>query len=160
MFTAFSREPIVRPPNVSTNVTACRYAEGFAVEEQLDLVAMRGGDIDGFLGVGGIVPVADDVQVGLLVLHHARDVEHLLGQAHAVHLAADAQDVAALLAAVGVGIRQIDGGVGGPLGMRGIGVVDPVAHVAARSAWRRRGQNVSEFQCQVSLDAADRPLWV
>ena len=112
------------------DITSFCHAEGLAVDEQLDLVAMARGDIHRLLRVRRIIPVADDVDVRLLVLHHARDVEQRLRQAHAVHLAAHAQDVAALLAAVGVGVRPIDRGVGRPLRVRGIGVVDAVAHIA------------------------------
>jgi len=77
-------------------------AQELAVQEQFHLVAMGGGDIHGFFGAGRIGPVADDVDVRLLTLHDAGDVEELLGEAHAINLAADAEDLAGLLAAVGI----------------------------------------------------------
>ena len=91
---------------------------------------MAGNHIDGFHRVcraRRIIPVADDMEVGRGALHHARGVKNFLGQAHAVHLAADPQDFAALLPAIGVGVRPVNRGVGGILGTRGIGIVNPAA---------------------------------
>jgi len=59
----------------------------------------------------------DDVDVRLFVLHHALGEVNFLGQAHGVDLAADAADLARILPAVGVGIDEIDGCVGRPLGL-------------------------------------------
>src|SRR5471032_2113848 len=91
---------------------------------------MARGDIHGLHGVGRISPMADDVDVGLLVLHPAIDIVSLFGNAHAVHLAAHAQDVTAGLASVGVGVGEINGTIGSPFRVGGIGVADFVADVA------------------------------
>ena len=55
------------------------HAEGFAVKEQFNLVAMRRRHVHGLLSVRWIIPMPDDVNIGLFVLHHARDKEQRLG---------------------------------------------------------------------------------
>src|ERR1019366_10291476 len=81
----------------------------------------------GAVGLGErVAPVTDDVDVGLLVLHHALGEVNLFGQAHSVDLAADASDFAGVLTAVGVLVGEIDGGVGGVLGVFRVSVRDAV----------------------------------
>jgi len=75
-----------------------------SIDEQLDLLAVRGGDINRLLRIRRIIPMADDVNIRPLALHHARNVIDRFGDSHAVHFAADAQDVAPLLAAIGIGV--------------------------------------------------------
>ena len=115
-------------------------ALGLAVHEQFHGLAMIRGHVHGLLRVRGIGPVADDVDVRLLVLHDAVDEIGLLGQADGVHLAADAADFAAVLAAVWLLSAKIDRGVAGPFGVRGIGVGDADWSSNRSSAWPRPGR--------------------
>ena len=86
-------------------------------------------DVNRLHRVRGISPVADDVDVRRVILHHAIDVIRLLGQPHGIHLAAHAADFAAVLPAVGVGVRPVNRGVARPFGVRRIGVGDDVAEI-------------------------------
>src|ERR1017187_8382947 len=69
-------------------------AGGLAVDEELDRLGV-GDDVDGLrglrpVGLGGRVgPVAEDVQVGLLVLDDSVGKVEFLGDRKSVHLAAD-----------------------------------------------------------------------
>ena len=73
-----------------------------------------------------ITPMAKNMQIRLIVLHHAVGVVDLLGQAHRIHLAAHPTDFARILAAVRVGVGKIDRSIAGPLRMGRIGIGDAV----------------------------------
>ena len=49
-----------------------------------------------------------DVEVGLVVLHHAVGEIDLFGQAHGIHLAAHPADLARILTPVGVRIGEVN----------------------------------------------------
>src|SRR4029078_7986188 len=63
--------------------------------------------------------VTDDVNVGLRVAGDAERVVDLLGQANGIDLPADASDAGALLAPVGIRVREVNRRVARVLGGRG-----------------------------------------
>ena len=73
--------------------------------------------------------MADDMDVGLVILHDLVGIERLLGEADGVNLPADTTDFTAILATIGVRIGPIDGRISGPLGVGGISIGNPVAVV-------------------------------
>ena len=70
-----------------------------------------------------------NMQVRFVVLHHAMSEVNLLGETHCIHFAAHAANFTRILAAVRIGIGEINRGVAGPLRMRGIGIGDAVLPV-------------------------------
>ncbi len=83
--------------------------------------------------------MSENVQVRLVALHDAVAIVDLLCQAYCVNLAAYAADFARILATVRVGVREINGGVAGPLRMSRVGIgnaVLPVIPVAMDAGQR------------------------
>src|ERR1022692_4814443 len=78
-----------------------------------------------------IAPVAQNMDVGLFVLHHTVSVVDLFGQANGVHLSADPRDFAGILPAIGVGIGEVDRRIARPLGVIRVLVGNPVVPVGA-----------------------------
>src|SRR5450756_1082020 len=87
------------------------------------------GDIHRLHRVRVVVPMPDDVDVRRRALHYAIDIVSLLWQTHGIHLAAHAADLAAVLPAIRVRVRPVDGGISRPLGMRRVGVGNLVADI-------------------------------
>src|ERR1700729_3613948 len=83
---------------------ACVHAVRPAVDEQLDRLRVRDyiDGLDGplYIAADRIAPVAKDMQVRLLVLHHALGEVDLLGDPDRIDFAADAGDFARILSSV------------------------------------------------------------
>ena len=75
-------------------------AERFSVHKQFHVAAVRR-DINCLLGAGGIIPVADDVDLRVVTKHRLANVISLLRQAHAVHFTARARHFRRIATAAG-----------------------------------------------------------
>src|ERR1035437_2985180 len=84
--------------------------------------------------------MAQDMDVGLIVLHDTVGEIDLLGQTHGIHLAADAADLARILASIRVGIGEIDGSITRPLGLSRVRVGNAVIPVSPIASNRGQGE--------------------
>src|ERR1039458_8595173 len=84
--------------------------------------------------------MAQDMDVGLIVLHDTVSEVNLLGQTNGIHLAADPADLARILPSIRVGIREIDGGITRPLGVSRIRVGNAVIPISPIASHRGQGE--------------------
>src|ERR1039457_486196 len=106
------------------------YPHRFAVYEQLHRLGI-GNHVDCLhrlpgACIGRITPMAQDMDVGLLVLDDTVGEINLLGQPNGIHLAADPANLAGILPPIRVRIGEIDGRITRPLGASGVGVGNAV----------------------------------
>ena len=84
--------------------------------------------------------MAEDVEVGLFVLHHAMREVDLFRQPNGIHLAAHTADFARILPSVSVRIGEINGRIAGPFGVSRIAVgnaILPIGPIAFDSGKRK-----------------------
>ena len=86
-----------------------------------------------------------DVHVRRIALHHAIGEISLLRQPHRIHFAADATDFAGFLAAIGIGVREVDRRIPRPFGVGRIGVGNAIASSRPNIASRRRAQTFRNY---------------